>query len=207
MANARDLRLQSDYQHLRKLADQSGGTLEIEAVGGRPVDRYLLIYRCRGIERLDNGRPVYRDTHRVAIRLPSKYPAPIAPPVVQLLTPLYHPHVYSNLVVCMGSWQTSEFLDDFALRLGALLQYEREYLAIKDPANEEAVEWAKRNRILFPTDTCTFHNDPPVRPFRNDNLPAFPPILDSLNVDSPIMDDPPPTPPSVDERVVVWKDL
>jgi len=198
MANARDLRLQSDYQHLRKLADESGGTLEIAEVRGRPVDHYLLIYRCRGIERLDNGRPVYRDLHRVSIRLPSKYPAPIAPPVVQLLTPLYHPHVYENRVVCMGSWQTSEFLDEFVLRLGALLQYEREYLAIRDPANDEAVEWAKRNRILFPTDTCTFHNDPPIRPFRDSNMPVFTPLMDDL---------PPSMPPMEDEPAVVWKDL
>jgi ubiquitin-protein ligase len=198
MANARDLRLNSDYQHLRKLADESGGTLAIEAVKGRPVDQYLLVYRCRGIERLENGRPIYRDLHRVSIRLPSKYPAPIAPPVVQLLTPLYHPHVFTNLVVCMGSWRTSEFLDEFALRLGALLQFEREYLSIKDPANEEAVDWAKRNRILFPTDTCTFRNDPPIRPAPDNQSSSFTPLMDDL---------PPPPAPLDEERAVVWKDM
>lgn len=199
MANARELRLQSDYHHLRKLADESGGTLAIESVKGRPIDQYVLVYRCRGIERLENGRPVYRDLHRVSIRLPSKYPAPIAPPVVQLLTPLYHPHVYKNLVVCMGSWQTSEFLDEFALRLGALLQFEREYLAIKDPANEEAVEWAKRNRLLFPTDTCTFRNDPPIRSFPDHSLPSYTPFMDAH---SPLT-----TPLEEEESTVVWKDL
>jgi ubiquitin-protein ligase len=198
MANARDLRLLSDYQHLRQLAEGSGGTLAIESAKGRPIDQYVLVYRCRGIERLQDGRPVYRDLHRVSIRLPAKYPAPIAPPVVQLLTPLYHPHVYKNLVVCMGSWQTSEFLDEFALRLGALLQFEREYLAIKDPANEEAVEWAKRNRMLFPTDTCTFHNDPPIRDFSNAIVPSFTPLMENL----PHLDA-----PRDEESAVVWKDL
>lgn len=197
MANARDLRLQSDYEHLRRLAVESGGTLGIEATWGRPPDRYILIYRCRGIERLENARPVYRDQHRVSIRLPARYPAPIAPPVVQLLTPLYHPHVYANLVVCMGNWQTSEFLDDFALRLGALLQYEREYLAIKDPANEEAVEWAKRNRALFPTDTCTFHNDPPIRERPTNLVPSFTPLMENL----PTLDSTP------EDDDVVWKEL
>lgn len=198
MANARDLRLQSDYRHLRTLADGSGGTMAIESVKGRPIDQYVLVYRCRGIERLENGRPIYRDLHRVSIRLPSKYPAPIAPPVVQLLTPLYHPHVYKNLVVCMGNWQTSEFLDEFALRLGALLQFEREYLAIKDPANEEAVEWAKKNRMLFPTDTCTFHDDPPVRQLPPVSLPSFTPLMDDL---------PLPDSRSEEEGAVVWKEL
>ena len=198
MANARDMRLQSDYRHLRILVDGSGGTLAIESVKGNPIDQYVLVYRCRGIERLENGRPIYRDLHRVSIRLPAKYPAPIAPPVVQLLTPLYHPHVYKNLVVCMGNWQTSEFLDEFALRLGALLQFEREYLAIKDPANEEAVEWAKKNRMLFPTDTCTFHNDPAVRQLPPVSLPAFTPLMDDL---------PLPDPHKEEESAVVWKDL
>lgn len=199
MANARDLRLQSDYHHLRLLATESGGTLSIESAKGRPVDQYVLVYRCRGIERLDHGQPVYRELHRVSIRLPARYPAPIAPPVVQLLTPLYHPHVYKNLVVCMGNWQTSEFLDQFALRLGALLQFEREYLAIKDPANEEAVEWAKRNRMLFPTDSCTFRNDPPVRTPANAANPAFTPLMDDL---------PSAAPDSAEAKdAVVWKDL
>lgn len=199
MANARDLRLQSDCRHLRALALGSGGTLAIESVKGVPADQYVLIYRCRGIERLEHGRPVYRDLHRVSIRLPSKYPAPIAPPRVQLLTPLYHPHVYKNLVVCMGSWQTSEFLDQFALRLGALLQFEREYLAIQDPANEEAVEWAKKNRLLFPTDTCTFHNDPPDRTAPQDVLPAFTSLLDDVLSPAP--------PEEQEESRVLWKDL
>ena len=199
MPNARDLRLLSDYRHLRELADGSGGTLAIESVKGRPIDQYILVYRCRGIERLESGQPVYRDLHRVSIRLPSKYPAPIAPPVVQLLTPLYHPHVYKNLVVCMGSWQTSEFLDDFALRLGALLQFERKYLAIKDPANEEAVEWAKKNRILFPTDSCIFHNDPPVRKPADAAPPSFTPLMADLPPFSARMEE--------QEEAVVWKDL
>lgn len=197
MLNARDLRLESDCRHLRKLAAESGGTLSIESTSGKPVDRYVLIYRCRGIERLENGIPVYRDLHRVSIRLPAKYPAPIAPPVVQLLTPLYHPHVYPNLVVCMGAWQTSEFLDEFALRLGALLQFEREYLAIKDPANEEAVEWAKRNRMLFPTDTCTFHNDPAERP-RPTPIPSYTPLMEDL---------PFPEPPREEENGIIWEEM
>ena len=92
-----------------------------------------------------------------------------------------------------------------SLRLGALLQYEREYLSIKDPANVEAVEWAKRNRILFPTDTCTFHNDPPIRQYRDVNLPSFTPLMDDL---PPLMDDLPDQGPLEDaEPAVIWKDL
>src|SRR5436309_316303 len=108
MANARDLRLQSDYEHLLALAEGSGGTLAIESTQGRPPDYYILLFTCRSIECLKDGRPFYRDQHRVEIKLPSKYPAPFAAPTVKMLTPLWHPHVYQNLIVCMGDWQTSE---------------------------------------------------------------------------------------------------
>ena len=159
MANARDIRLKSDYENLLRLAVGSGGTLSIASTKGHPPDEYVLVYRCRSVEALSKGYPVYRDVHRVAIKLPAKYPAPFAPPIVKMLTPIYHPHVYKNLMVCMGDWQTSEYLDDFALRMGALLQFQKEFFDIRDPANEEAVDWARKNLLLFPTDDRTFHGD------------------------------------------------
>jgi hypothetical protein len=159
MANARDLRLQSDYAGVLALVHASRGTLRIDEVKGRPPDAYTLTYRCRGIESLKAGKPVYRATHSVRIQLPARYPAPSAPPIVKMLTPIFHPHVYPNLEVCMGSWQTSEYLEDFVLRLGALIQYDRIYMNVRDPANEEAVDWARKNLILLPTDHCTFGSE------------------------------------------------
>lgn len=162
MANARDLRLQADYEHVRALADRSGGSLVIESVRGEPPDQYVLAYHCRGIERLQNGKPIYRNLHRVQIRLPAKYPAPSAPPHVRMLTPIFHPHVYPNLEVCMGHWRTTEFLEEFVLRLGALIQYDRRYLDVRDPANEAAVDWARKNLLLLPTDTQMFGEEEPA---------------------------------------------
>jgi ubiquitin-protein ligase len=156
MSKARELRLLADYEHLRALTEGSGGTITIESVQGRPPDQYVLVYRCRSIERLNGEKPVFRDLHRVRIKLPANYPAPSAPPVVDMLTPIYHPHVYPNRSVCMGSWETTEYLEDFALRMGALLQYDRRYLNVKDPANEEAMYWVSRNLVLLPTDDRTF---------------------------------------------------
>jgi hypothetical protein len=206
MANARDLRLQSDNEHLLALAKGSGGTLVVESAQGRPPDHYVLLFLCRSIECLKNGRPVYRNRHRVEIKLPSKYPAPFAAPVVKMLTPLWHPHVYKNLVVCMGDWQTSEYLDDFVLRLGALLQFEKEFFDVRDPANEEAIDWARKHLMLFPTDTCTFQNDPP-RPELPDNQPfgAFLPINPTPS--TPI---PPKEPPVEEVEIdddILWRDV
>jgi hypothetical protein len=122
-----------------------------------------------------------------------------------MLTPLWHPHVYKNLMVCMGDWTTSEYLDAFALRLGALLQFEKEFFDIRDPANEEAIDWARRNLLLFPTDTCTFRNDSPNRTG----------ILAGYTSLMPTSNDPLPEPPQEDYRIagstdaetILWEDL
>lgn len=205
MRNARDLRLQSDYVHLRALAAQSGGTLRIEKTAGSPPDTYVLVYQCRTIECLVDGKPLYRTFNRVEIKLPARYPAPFDPPKVRMLTPIWHPHVYKNLIVCMGDWTTSEYLDAFALRLGALLQFEKEYLDVRDAANEEAIDWARRNLLLFPTDTCTFTEQSP--------RPADPP-----GGFTPLTPLPPPASPepeapdyrtatSIDAETILWEDL
>ena len=160
MLSARERRLRNDYISVVRLARASRGSLIIESTRGNPPHDYVLAYQCRGIERLDHGRPVYRSLHRVHVRLPARYPAPSGPPHVRMMTPVFHPHVYPNWDVCMGAWQTTEFLDDFVLRIGALLQYDRRYLNILDPANEEAVSWAHHNLALLPTDDQTFGTVP-----------------------------------------------
>jgi len=204
MPNARDIRLRSDHAHLRALAAGSGGTLLIEQAAGQPPDQYVLVYKCRTIERLDAGKPVYRNINRVEIKLPARYPAPFDAPKVRMLTPIWHPHVYKNLVVCMGDWKTSEYLDAFALRLGALLQFEKEFFDVRDPANEEAIDWARRNLLLFPTDTCAFHDDPPERIGRTAGFTPLMP-LSFFSSGEPMGEDA--GAPSMDSEAVLWEDL
>lgn len=159
MPNARDLRLQADYDQVRALADRSGGRLVIESVKGRPPDQYVLVYHCRTIERLHAGKPVYRSLNRVRITLPARYPVPSAPPVVEMQTAIFNPHVYLNRLVCIGSWQTSEYLEDIVLRLGAMMQFDRRYMDVRDPANDQAMYWVTQNLILLPTDHISFSGD------------------------------------------------
>lgn len=136
----------------------------LESVRGRPPDEYLLVYHCRTIEALKNGKPVYRTLNRVRVKLPARYPAPSAPPIIEIKTPIFNPHVYPNQVVCMGSWQTTEYLENTLLRLGAMLQFDRRYMDIRDPANEQAMYWVTQNLLLLPTDTATFQGDDPPLP-------------------------------------------
>ncbi len=152
MSHARDLRLQSDYDNLKRLADESEGGLEIVSATGAPPDNYVIEYRCRSIEAVANGKPFYANVHLMRIRLPARYPLPSAPPRLEMLTPVFNPHVYPNRQVCLGTWQTSEYLDELVARVGALLQFDRRIINMRDPANPEAMEWIKKNLILLPTD-------------------------------------------------------
>ena len=178
------------------MAANSMGRLRIDSARGNPPDHYLLTFRCRGVERLREGRPVISEIHRVEIRLPARYPAPSAPPRVRFLTPIYHPHVYPNREVCIGTWRTTDFLEDFVARLGAMIQYDRRYLDPRDPANEEAIEWAKKNLILFPLDAQTFGQTiEPVQitlPYE-ETMPDPRPIPEELP--------PPPEPPDPQEPI------
>ena len=174
MLNARDLRLQTDYEQVRALAENSGGRLVIESTKGRPPDEYLLVYHCRTVEAVRDGTPIYRFVSRVRIKLPARYPVPSAPPIVEMRTPIFNPHVYPNRVVCMGSWKTTEYLEDVVLRVGAMLQFDRRYMRILDPANEQAMYWITKNLRLLPTDNVAF---------RPGDAPASRPLDDRQEAD------------------------
>lgn len=151
----RTRRLHADLQMVQSLVSNSGGTLTIERVSGNPPEGYVMVYRCRGIERIDGGRPVYRDIHRVQIELGASYPA--QQPRAIMLTPIFHPHVFPNSVVCLGSrWTLAEYLDSLILRIGAIIQYDPQYFDFNSPANSSAATWARQNMRSFPVGTCSF---------------------------------------------------
>jgi ubiquitin-protein ligase len=151
----RHRRLTSDLQMVQTLASNSGDTLAIESVAGDPPERYIMRYRCKGIERLDGSRPVYRDTHRVQIDLSASYPA--QQPSAAMLTPIFHPHIWTNNVICLGKrWTPAEYLDSLVLRIGSIIQYDPQYFDFGSPANSAAAVWAQQNMRLFPVGRCNF---------------------------------------------------
>jgi ubiquitin-protein ligase len=156
MSNARDLRLLSDYESLKNLVNESNGKLAITSTSGSPPDTYTVEYRCRSIEAVAGSKPIYASVHIMRIKLPARYPLPSAPPRLEMLTPVFNPHIYPNRQVCLGSWQTSEYLDELVARVGALLQFDRRIINMRDPANPDAMEWTKKNLILLPTDTVIY---------------------------------------------------
>ncbi|MGP8070587.1 MAG: hypothetical protein ACLP5V_11920 [Candidatus Bathyarchaeia archaeon] len=104
------------------------------------------------ITNLASDEPVYGNSHRVLVKLPANYP--IGQPYAEMLTPLFHPHVFPSKVMCIGrKWLPSEFLDLFAKRVGAIICFNPDYFDFNSPANSTAMQWAKHHMKLFPTDT------------------------------------------------------
>ena len=155
MQNVRNARLRSDHDRLQALVKGSEGSITIDSQKGTPPQTYVLSYKCKGIERLNGDKPVYRNLHRVQIQFGASYPA--QQPTVTMLTPIFHPHVFTHNAVCLGRrWTPSEYLDNLVLRIGSIIQYEPQYIDFASPANSTAASWARSHMNMFPIDRCTF---------------------------------------------------
>jgi ubiquitin-protein ligase len=154
--SVREKRLQNDYQALSKLIADSAGTLKLISKEGNPPYKYVIEYQCNGVEKLGFlGKPVYRNTHRVEITLGNNYPR--EQPSASFLTPIFHPNVYQNNNVCLGSyWTMSETLTELIFRIGKLIQYSKDVTNLNSPANVNARNWAGKNMSLFPVGVETF---------------------------------------------------
>jgi len=143
--------MRADYQRISLLSSRSNGKVVLERFQGNPPYRYEIGYRIRSIVGLNFGRPKWGEYHRSELMLPSSYP--LTEPNADMLTPIFHPHVYRSLKICMGrKWTPTEYLDDFVERIGQILCFNPEYIDQNSPANFEALDWVNKNRHLIPTD-------------------------------------------------------
>jgi hypothetical protein len=156
-----DLRRSSDYEKVKKLVENSENLLEIESIEGEPPRQFVIAYHCKGIEKIDkSGTAIIRDRHRVEITLPANYP--VDRPYALFLTPIFHPNVFENNVICLGeTWNVNESLDNLILRIGKIIQYDVDYMNLQSPANWDAMSWAESHRDLFPIGTDTFLQSKP----------------------------------------------
>ena len=129
-----------DYEKLRQLSSRSNGKVVLEQFRGNPPYRYEIGYRIKSIVGLGFGsRPKWGEYHRAEIILSSNHPT--TEPAANMLTPVFHPHVYPSWKICIGKdWIISEFLDDYVLRIGQILCFNPDYINQRSPANREALE-------------------------------------------------------------------
>jgi len=148
-------RLDNDFQELSRLVDSSQGVLQIVSYNHNPPNEYVIEYQCRGLEKLENNQPIFRFIHQVRFSLGQNYPK--KSPYVKFLTPIFHPNIYENNVVCLGDyWTMAETLAQLVIRIGKLIQYDLAVVNLNSPALAIAANWAKENQWRFPLDHHTF---------------------------------------------------
>ncbi|MEB3300283.1 MAG: ubiquitin-conjugating enzyme E2 [Candidatus Sericytochromatia bacterium] len=146
---ARRRRLEADDRALKTLGATRPGLVELLQSSGQPPESHLVRLHIPGIEKVEGDTPVLRQEHRVEIRLPASYP--LAPPVVRMLSPVFHPHVFTNGTFCLGArWLVGESLGDLMLRLVDILRGDPALFDFESPADPDAALWYEAHPELFP---------------------------------------------------------
>ncbi|HSZ56419.1 MAG TPA: ubiquitin-conjugating enzyme E2 [Tepidisphaeraceae bacterium] len=116
---------------------------------GDPPDVYEVAYHVRGLERGKKDKPVWREEHRVEIRLTSDYPR--LAPHCRMLTPIFHPNI-DPTTICVGDhWTAGERLANLIVRIGEMIAYQA--YNIKSPLDAEAAMWADLHTAELPVDS------------------------------------------------------
>ena len=136
-------RLKADYEKLQGL---EGSLVKILKTSGNPPAEYILQLRCKGIKSLSGGNPVFSEQHHLKIILSSTYPR-LRPELV-MLTPVFHPN-FKGRKVCIGHKYSPQIgLDNLVLSIIRMIRFED--FSEADVYNQQALEWAQKNRDLIP---------------------------------------------------------
>jgi hypothetical protein len=117
---------------------------------GRPPEKYLVMFRCRGLMRKEpGGEIVPANQHLLEVVFGWDFPQ--VPPRFVWMTPIWHPNILPPYLCAAGrAFALSTTLDQICLMVGQMIQYQN--YNIKDPLNHEAAIWASQNPHRFPVD-------------------------------------------------------
>jgi len=174
----RDRRLLADFQSLQQL--QADSTIFSFSANGQPPQSYRLTFKGTGIMLDRMGKIAPCQHHEVLIELGAAYPRLV--PNLAWLTPIFHPNISQNGVVCLGGygthWVPSLTLSEMCIMLWDMIRFKN--FDTESPYNREAAMWARHQTDLpFPLDH---------RPLR-DRIAASSPAPHRQPVDSVLITD------------------
>lgn len=166
-----------DLDKLREMDRISGGRVKVASATGNPISKLLLElhYKTAGSTRYPTET---QSVTKVAIDLPARYP--FTEPTAKILTPIYHPNVYSSGQICFGmKWLPSQGLDLLVQRIIQIITFDPLILNEKSPANGAALTWyrdtLRKHQSAFPTDGMnTARPDPAPKMTWSDVSPDAP---------------------------------
>lgn len=147
----RERRLAADFDAVLQLQQES--TIFSFESGGSPPNRYRFKFKGAGFCRDSRDRIQVCHEHEILVELGAAYPRMI--PNLAWQTPIFHPNISNNGVVCLGSygthWVPSLTLDEMCTMLWDMIRYKN--LDTESPYNREAALWAKHQTDFeFPID-------------------------------------------------------
>ena len=147
----RDRRLNSDFQSVQLLADES--TIFSFSGRGDPPQKYRLVFDGAGFQRDRHGNIGVSHHHEILVELGAAYPRMV--PNLAWQTPVFHPNISNNGVVCLGGygthWVPSLTLSEMCTMLWDMIRYRN--FDTESPYNREAALWAKtQTDFAFPID-------------------------------------------------------
>ena len=150
MHPVRRRRLLSDLAAAQRVASASEGRIILQSAAGDPPESYVFLFRCRSLSALTPQGPVFTDQHFVRLQCSAAYPA--QPPFATMLSPVIHPHIWPNSLLCLGTWKPHEKFDSLLQRIGSILCYDPSAINWRSVADDAAAAWARTQQHLFPLD-------------------------------------------------------
>ena len=136
----RERRLEADYQSVRKLMAESS-IFSFESSGATPT-RYEFRFHGKGLARDKAGTIYVAEKHEVVVELGASYPRMM--PTLAWQTPIFHPNISNNGVVCLGGygthWGPSLTLSAMCTMLWDMIRYKN--FDAQSPYNRDAAMWA-----------------------------------------------------------------
>jgi len=147
-ANIREKRLENDFRALREFLSNRSH-IQLDEIEGDPPDYCQLLFETCGIVKLDNNRPVYGFSHRIELVFPADYPRD--GPIINHLTPVFHPNFYPDGNVCVSTWIPGRTVMTLVQQIDDMIAYRNfDKHFIRNAPNPEAAQWVEENWGLIP---------------------------------------------------------
>lgn len=149
LPNPRDERLANEYRLLSEFVGWKKNIV-IELIEGNPPDYYVVAFSSCGIVRLEGDSPIYSNEHRIEITLPAEFPG--HGPILNWLTPIFHPNFYDDGNVCISTWAPGRTLVAVCHQLDDMIAYRNfdPHDDIGNAPNKDAAEWVLKHLDLIP---------------------------------------------------------